>query len=271
MIADLDETIKQLLIKKGGLDPTEVDIVFDMPDREWSATISKPTVNFYLYDINENLELRDYDWNIAHSNGQATRTKLPIRIDLAYLVTVWTNEIADQHRLLGHILATLLRHHEMPEEMLQGSLAGIDFPIKTKAAQPDGFLRNASDFWSALDNNLRPSISYAVTIPIDLDISLTATEVKTKAFKFRDDTGKEMGDMLQISGVVHRKGKPEEGVPNVLVFAREAQATATTDESGNYAFRNLSARNYTFEISVDGEKKSQVEIVVPSPSYDIEL
>ena len=271
MIADLDETIKQLLIKEGGLDLKEVDIVFDMPDREWSATISKPTINFYLYDIRENLELRDYDWNIAHSNGQATKTKLPIRIDLAYLVTVWTNEIADQHRLLGHILATLLRYHELPEEMLQGSLAGVDFPIKARAAQSEGLLRNTSDFWSALDNNIRPSINYMITIPIDLDVSLTATEVKTKAFKFRDDTGKEMGDMMQISGVVHRKGKPEEGVPNALIFAKEAQATATTDENGNYAFRSLSTGNYTFEISADGEKKRQVSIVVPSPNYDIEL
>ena len=53
MINDVDETLKQLLIKKVTLDPAEVDISFDMPDREWSASISKPTVNIYLYDIHE--------------------------------------------------------------------------------------------------------------------------------------------------------------------------------------------------------------------------
>jgi hypothetical protein len=58
MINDLDETIKQLLTKKGAFDPAEIDIVFDMPDREWSASISKPTVNVYLYDIHENRDLR---------------------------------------------------------------------------------------------------------------------------------------------------------------------------------------------------------------------
>jgi hypothetical protein len=48
MISYLDETIRQLLTKKGKLDPTEVDIVFEMPDREWSGKITKPTVNDYM-------------------------------------------------------------------------------------------------------------------------------------------------------------------------------------------------------------------------------
>ena len=48
MITDLDETIKQLLIQKGALEPAEVDISFETPKREWSASISKPTVNLYL-------------------------------------------------------------------------------------------------------------------------------------------------------------------------------------------------------------------------------
>ena len=58
MINDLDETIKQLLIKNVPLDPAEVDISFEMPGREWSASIAKPTVNLYLYSIQENRDLR---------------------------------------------------------------------------------------------------------------------------------------------------------------------------------------------------------------------
>ena len=45
MISDLDETIKQLLKREGELDPTEIDIVFEMPDREWSGKVTKPTFN----------------------------------------------------------------------------------------------------------------------------------------------------------------------------------------------------------------------------------
>lgn len=48
MFADLDETIRQLLIQRGHLDSGEVDIAFDTPTRDWAAGIVKPTVNLYL-------------------------------------------------------------------------------------------------------------------------------------------------------------------------------------------------------------------------------
>ena len=123
MITDLDETIKQLLITKGAIDPVEVDINFDTPDREWSAAISKPTINFYLYDIRENHELRGTEWKISKDlNGIATRKKTPSRIDLAYLITVWTSDTGDEHRLLWHILLTMFRYPTLPDEVLSGQL-----------------------------------------------------------------------------------------------------------------------------------------------------
>ena len=78
MINDLDETIKQLLIKRGALDPAEIDINFETPDREWSASISKPTVNIYLYDMRENHQLRSTEWTVTRDgNGNATKNELP--------------------------------------------------------------------------------------------------------------------------------------------------------------------------------------------------
>jgi hypothetical protein len=67
MIIDLDETIKQIMIKKGAVDPVEVDISFETPKREWSASISKPTINLYLYDMRENHELRGTEWFIENT------------------------------------------------------------------------------------------------------------------------------------------------------------------------------------------------------------
>ena len=271
MISDLDEIIKQLLIKKGGLDPAEVDIVFDMPAREWSGSISKPTVNIYLYDIHENLQKRETDWAVAHNSGVASRKKAPMRIDLSYLVTVWTNDTADQHRLLAHILATLARYREIPEELLQGDLSNPAYSIMTQTLQPDGVLRNSADFWSALDNNLMPSISYVVTIPVDLSKEFTAPEVRTKVLRFTGDGGQGPDEVIMISGVVHRKGKPDEGIPEVTVSARELQMSTTTNREGIYAFRRMRFGTHTFEVTPPGEKKHQVSITVPTSNYDIEL
>ena len=271
MISDLDEIIKQLLIKKGGLDPAEIDIAFDMPDREWSGSISKPTVNIYLYDIHENLQKRETDWAVTHNNGRAGRTKAPMRVDLSYLVTVWANDTTDQHRLLAHILATLARYREIPDELLQGDLSNPVYPIMTQTLQPDGVLRNSADFWSALDNNLMPSISYVVTIPVDLSIEFTAPEVKTKILKFSGDGGQGPEEVILIVGVIHRKGKPDEVIPDATILARELQMTTTTNREGIYAFRRMRFGTHTFEVTAPGEKMHQVSVTVPTGNYDIEL
>src|SRR5436309_9624147 len=101
MIEYLDETIKQLLVQKVPLEPSEVDISFDMPDSEWSTAISKPTLNVYLCDIRENMELRMDEWATDRDrNGRVTKTRRGQRIDLSYLITAWTASVEDEHRLL---------------------------------------------------------------------------------------------------------------------------------------------------------------------------
>ncbi len=270
MINDLDETIKQLLIKKGNLNPAEVDISFDMPDREWSAAISKPTVNIYLYDVHENLDMRDNMWDVIKKDGRVTRAKRPIRMDLSYLITVWTNDTADQHQLLSYVLQVLYRHPEIPSELLSGRLTDVTVPIRTWTAQPDGVLRNSADFWSALDNNLKPSISYVVTVPVDVDVSFEAPETSTRIMKFLGDGG-QAEEQLLISGVIHRKGNPDDVIPDASVLARELQQTTKSNEQGVYAFRKMKLGTHEFEVTLPGEKPKKVAVTVPSLRYDIEI
>src|SRR2546425_13010782 len=100
MFADLDETIRQLLIRFVPLDLTEVDVSFEAPDRDWSGRLSRPTVNCFLYDVRENLELRRTDWEVQRKNGEGTSKRLPARIDATYQITVWARAPEDEHRLL---------------------------------------------------------------------------------------------------------------------------------------------------------------------------
>jgi hypothetical protein len=271
MISDLDETIKQLLINKGAFDPAEVDVRFETPDREWSASISKPTVNLYLYDIRENHELRGTEWTIQKDlNGMATRKKNPNRIDLSYLVTVWTNDIQDEHRLLWHVLLTLFRYPTIPEDVLSGQLAGQEYPFKITIAQPDGLLNNPADFWTAMDNELKPSLNYVVTLPLDLDTAFTAPVVRTKTVEFKaPDTDIER--LVQVAGTVHETGKPTSGIPKVKVVAREARMTAETNDEGRYSFAKLPPGKHTFQVLVPGQKAREVPVTVPGISYDLEV
>ena len=271
MISDLDETITQLLRKKGAFDPAEVDITFERPGREWSASISKPTINIYLYDIRENHQLRGTEWTIAKDdNGVSTRKKNPTRVDLSYLVTVWTGDVVDEHRLLWHTLLTLFRYPELPGDVLSGQLTEQKYPVKTATAQPDGLFSNPADFWSALDNEIRPSINYVITLALDTDVAFTAPIVRTKVLKVKPpDTDAEY--LIQITGRVHEVGKPAQGIPRAKVVAKEAGMSAVTDDEGRYSFPKLTPGQHTFQVLVPGKKTRESTVNIPSASYDLEM
>jgi hypothetical protein len=271
MISDLDEAIKQLLVKKGAIDTAEIDINFEMPDREWAASISKPTINIYLYDIRENHQLRGTEWAITKDgNGNATKKKNANRINISYLITVWTSDIADEHRLLWHTLYTLFHYHELPEDILSEPLRRMKYPLKTIAAQPDGLFNNPADFWSALDNEIKPSINYVVTIPLDTEIAFTAPIVKTKVLAVKPpDTDGE--SLIQITGRVREAGKPTQGVTGARIIAKEAKTTAVTNSEGYYFFPKLNAGKYTFLVLVPGKEPVETSVNIPGHDYDLEV
>jgi hypothetical protein len=271
VIHDLDESIKQLLIKVGKLDHGEVDIRFETPAREWSAALSKPTVNLYLYDIRENHELRGTEWIVErNANNTATKRKNARRINLSYLVTVWTNNIEDQHALLWTVLATLIRYPTIPAEYLMGQLAKQEYPIITQAAQPDGLFNNPADFWAALDNEIKPAFNYIVTLPMDPELAFTSAIARTSTLAVkRPEAEPEL--LISISGKVTLKGQPEKAVAAALIIAREANMTATSDEKGQFYFQRIPAGKQTFQVNAAGQKSREFTINIPAKSYDIEI
>jgi hypothetical protein len=273
VISDLDESLRRFLVQRMPLDQTVVDVSFEMPDRAWVASIAKPTINVYLYDIRENQDLRNNDWMVTHQDGRVTKKKPPVRIDLSYLITVWTSDTGDQHRLLGQLMATLFRYPVLPDEILAGKLQGLEWPVRALTAQADGVLRNCADFWSAIDNQLKPSINYVVTIPVDLEVALTVPEVRTKVIGLRrsDGDGNGLEQSIEIAGTLHRKGNPVRTLPGATILVRELQMTANTDDKGRFTLGKLGFGSYTFEVVVPGEKRRRVAVIVPSGSYDIGL
>src|SRR5579871_4813914 len=139
MFADLDETIRQLLIKGVPLDLSEVDVSFEAPDREWSGRLSRPTINCFLYDVRENLVLRATDFETMRNNGKGITTskRFPARIDATYQVTIWARAPEDEHQLLWRVLVVLFRNPVLSDEILQGSLKDQIFPTPAKVVQPN--------------------------------------------------------------------------------------------------------------------------------------
>jgi len=180
MFADLDATIRSLMVKYAPLDLVEVDIGFDPPDREWSGRLSRPTINCFLYDIRENLQLRETNWEVTRGNGTVISRKAPMRYDVKYHVTVWARVVEDEHNLLWRTLSALARNPTIPSDVLENSMQDQPFDIPAWVGQPEHTPANPSDLWQALDNRIRPSLTYVVTVAMDPNMSYTTPVVLSR-------------------------------------------------------------------------------------------
>ncbi len=182
MISDLDETIKKLLTRDLPIKNGEVEISFETPNREWAAGRVKPTINLYLYQIAENLKLRQTDWKVKRNDGQATKRRPPKRINVTYMITAWAGDVEDEHRLLWRTLAVLSKHHTLPDDLLQGDLKDAEVAIKATFPPEDEIL-NPTDLWNVLSNDIRPAIHYRVVLPLDVFRRFTGPLVLKKIIK----------------------------------------------------------------------------------------
>ena len=270
MFADLDETIRQLLIKEVPLDLSEVDVSFEAPDREWSGRLSRPTVNCFLYDVRENLDLRAVDFETMRNNGRGTATskRVPARIDATYQITIWARAPEDEHHLLWRVLVVLFRNPILSEAFLQGSLKNQVFPTPTKVIQPNQARANPAELWQSIDNRIRPALTYTVTVPLDPDIAFTDKMVFTRRVRvFGEDLTEPVAEGIQISGRVYHGKDKDKSVAGALVTLKESGATYVTDAEGRFKFDVQEGKSH-LTIAPPGGKEVTRQIEVPSPDYD---
>lgn len=166
MLNLLDESFEEFLRATVPLPKREIDISFSAPDKDWSARISRPTINAYLWDVRRNSSEREAGMEIVHdANGRPHRRPPLPRIDCRYLITAWTTDIRDEHALLGSTLAALLLHVRIESEYLQGAYRDV-LPVPSiEIGAGDG--RDNSDFWSAVGGQLKPGLDVTLTATVD--------------------------------------------------------------------------------------------------------
>ena len=194
MLKDLDETVKELLTQKYlALEnkTSQIEIVFNRPDKEWEAKVTKLTINLFLYDIRENLQLRGNERYLTRNGSTGVETYAATRMDFTYLISVWskassTVEIEEEHEVLGKVLTTLLSYPILPPEVLQGEIAQQSQPPRAWIAQPEDTPKTW-EFWGSNEWRLKAGISYRVTLhiepkPVEVDlVTATVIELQLKA------------------------------------------------------------------------------------------
>jgi hypothetical protein len=175
VIDQIDESLRRLVLRDA-VNGSGVELSFEAPTKEWASRRSTPTINIYLYDIREDLNLREVEFEeIRDDQGRVTeRRPPPRRYTLSYLVTVWTQRPEDEHRVLSSLLACFLKYEQLPPELLVDELAGLPYAVRTSVALPPPQDRALADLWSALGGELKPSLDLVVTAPFDPNRVLAA-------------------------------------------------------------------------------------------------
>ncbi len=168
MFNEVDEALRAL-VQAEVTGPSEVEVAFDAPTRDWAARRNAPTVDLYLYDIREDLRRRGRGLvNTYDERGMVVERRHPPRhFKATYLITAWTQRPEDEHRLLSTLLYAFLRNETIPQELLSGRLAEIGLPVTISVALPPPEDRSFADVWSALGGELKPSLDVVVTAPVD--------------------------------------------------------------------------------------------------------
>jgi hypothetical protein len=286
MIDDLDDALRDLLIRDMPISNNEVDIAFDQPTREWSSRLSRPTLNLFMHDVRENNKLRTQQpyLNSAVSGVSATMSIAPVRLDVHYMVTAWANDPSDEHRLLGRMLMVLYRYKALPEEFLYRNLAGQDYEILMKVAQYDQRdIRR--EIWSMLDNEMRPIVDLTMTLAVEPFSEWEVPLVRETQISFGqmdpfgfngsgngnlNSNGMVIGDQFySVTGMIHSAFPLE----HLSVQLLELAVPVTVAPNGRYSIVNLRAGTYTLEVWTGQNEPTQHPIEVPSnpAEYDIFL
>jgi hypothetical protein len=299
MLHDLQTIYYRILHDQGNI-PSVVDIRCEMPTKQWVTSLTRPTINFYLYDLQENTELRQANPHANRANGHTTHRMPPRRFDLRYMVSALAGDAEDEQMLLWRVLATLIKHQSFPAHTLPETLKALDPPLTTKVGRSDDSPRTL-DLWSALDLPPRPALLYTVTAPLDLEIVFKETKLVLKAITHMtrptmDDEA--AGNGIDPARVTRRESgarAPEDGVAlaetrqlaaHITGIVRDAHgkpvveakvsaechdAASITDHQGEFTLARVPIGPVTLRIERGGEAPQQRAIVVPSETYDIVL
>jgi hypothetical protein len=257
----------------------EALIAFDRPDDGFKP--AQTTVNLFLFDVRENMELRSNEPKIQRLNGQAVIHRAPKRVACTYLVTAWpvggTDLALQEQRLLAQVLQTFSLYPTIPATFLKGKLVGQEPPLPMMAARPEE-LQNPAEFWTAIGNKMRASIAVTATISMEIFAPVTTTMATTAIVRLGERAAPDSQSLVpatqtesyRIGGKVTRAGNPVAAARVELVGAGLA---ARTDADGDYVLGAMAAGAYTLNVEADATTR-QASITVPATgdrSYDVQL
>lgn len=279
MIEEVDETLRKLLIRELPINNGEVEVTFDHPNREWSARLSRPTLNLFLYDLRENARLRQAQpaWETErHPDGSATQRRKPFRVDLQYMITAWASEPDDEHRLLSRTITAMFRFPFLPDDLLPPGLLSQNKQIPLLVGQGSE-LQNLVDIWSVLDNEMHPALSCTLTVAVDPYVPLDTPLVRERVLRVgpsrrpaarRLDLEADTSAFFTVGGRLSSQSGIDPAALRVSLVEQGVIVPILPD--GRFTIRHLRAGTYTLEAVGEGTPARRYTIRVPGADYELD-
>ncbi|AQS36633.1 Protein of unknown function (DUF4255) [Shewanella psychrophila] len=156
-----------------------VEIIFGAPEKSKFKNITVPTVNVFLFDIHEDLQLNSSQ---SPDYNYLTRSFAPGKVNMCcnYIITFWdtvsdTSDVVESQSMMvmNTIINALINNRTLKN--IPGAY--------TRVMPPKDGLNSLGNFWQALDNNPRLVLNLSVTVPITLAeaVAEVAPVTKTEA------------------------------------------------------------------------------------------
>ena len=270
-LADLDEALRTLLrreLENHGFEG--VEIAFDAPASDWSAKLTAPTVNLFLYDLRENVAEADVSPRNVRVNGASMAAPPPMRLEVTYAVTAWTKAVEDEHRLLSQVLAILFSHPALPADLLAGRLAGASQlrSIETQVGRPK---EEKADFWTSIGGRYKASIDYAIKLEVESGLMFTrGPDVRTQTVRLElEGVRRTMEEMQRFGGVVRNAdGEP---VADAWVALPDLGRVASSDREGRFIFDGIRSGDHKVAARTAAGEEASGMVTVPGGGVDLEL
>lgn len=170
MLDIIDRSLESLFRAAVPLSATDIDVSFQPPERDWSAKLTRPTVNLFLWDIRRSANRSQAGVRtVQTADGAVHQPARPV-VELRYVVTAWTSDHGDERALLGGLVRALLANPTVPRDMLPPEYDQLTEPNLLMARSGEDHI----DVFRALEGQLKPGINLVLATEYDIGLGIPA-------------------------------------------------------------------------------------------------
>lgn len=154
----LERTLQEWMREELPLPEDVGDVSFESPEGTWGTSVTRPTMNLFLFDIARG----DQQPVALPPRRDATGTLVQERpapaVAFSYLVSAWGGGVREEHQLLGDAVKAILRTPFLTAPELVS-------PVQLALAEQT----RGRDLWGNLGGRLRASMVLVATTAVNLD------------------------------------------------------------------------------------------------------